>query len=169
MTADRPPVSGEPRECPDCHEPIIGAAHWHEDESATKRLAVSGEPSTEPIVAWRGTPEYDAARAPSTDLRERIAAIEHEQWEHWSRTVAEQGLTPERIERWHRYWVPYADLDEPTKDFDREWADKVLAAVAGARATPPSLPAWKYADGVVTINADDWDAFLARLTSKEER
>jgi hypothetical protein len=61
------------------------------------------------------------------DLRERLAALEHEQWIKWSQTVAEQGLTAERIERWRRFWVPYADLDEGTKDFDREWADKVLA------------------------------------------
>jgi hypothetical protein len=39
-------------------------------------------------------------------------------------------LTLERIERWQRYWVPYSALDEPTKEHDRKWADKVLAALA---------------------------------------
>lgn len=58
--------------------------------------------------------------------REALAALEHEQWEKWSREVAASGLTAERIERWTRYWVPYADLDEPTKDRDRKWADRVL-------------------------------------------
>lgn len=67
------------------------------------------------------------------DLRERLAALEHEQWERWSRTVAKQGLTPERIKRWQRYWVPYAELDEPTKDYDREWADRVLSELVARR------------------------------------
>jgi hypothetical protein len=83
-------------------------------------------------VEW-GEPDADGFYTPTVytpsylDLRERLAALEHEQWIKWSQTVAEQGLTAERIERWRRFWVPYADLDEGTKDFDREWADKVLA------------------------------------------
>jgi hypothetical protein len=61
-----------------------------------------------------------------SDLREKLAALEHEQWEAWSRTVAEQGLTPDRLERWKRFWVPYDQLSEDVKDYDRHWADKVL-------------------------------------------
>jgi len=59
-------------------------------------------------------------------LREQLAEIEHEQWMAWAGTLAREGLTPERIERWRRFMVPYAELDEATKDYDREWADKVL-------------------------------------------
>ena len=73
-------------------------------------------------------------------LRERLAAIEHEQWEQWSRTVAEQGLTPDRIERWQRFWVPYGELDEATKEHDRVWADKVLAAVEAEAAAHTRSP-----------------------------
>jgi hypothetical protein len=60
---------------------------------------------------------------------ERLAAIEHDQWIEWSKTIAREGLTPERIARWERYWVPYADLDEATKEHDRKWARLVLAAI----------------------------------------
>lgn len=69
-----------------------------------------------------------AAPATSPLTVEAIAAIEHEQWIEWSQTIAREGLTPERIARWQRYWVPYADLDEATKEHDRKWARKALAA-----------------------------------------
>ncbi len=84
-------------------------------------------------VALLATLDRERRERVDPDLRERLAALEHDQWIEWSRTVAEQGLTPERLARWAGYWVPYADLDEPTKDHDRKWADKVLAILA---ATP---------------------------------
>jgi hypothetical protein len=64
--------------------------------------------------------------------------LEHEQWEKWSREVAEQGLTPERIERWGRYWVPYDELDEATKEHDRKWADRVLSIFQASAAEGPT-------------------------------
>lgn len=63
---------------------------------------------------------------PAVTLIEALAAIEHDQWIEWSRTVAEQGLTPERLARWERYWVPYADLPDDVKEHDRKWARIVL-------------------------------------------
>ena len=65
---------------------------------------------------------------------ETLAALEHDQWVEWSRTVATQGLTPERLARWERYWVPYAELDEETKEHDRKWARLVIAAILGERS-----------------------------------
>ena len=62
----------------------------------------------------------------SNDLEERLAALEHEQWVQWSRTIAAEGLSPERIDRWKQYWVSYAELTEEVKEFDREWARKAL-------------------------------------------
>lgn len=71
------------------------------------------------------TPERSVPRT----LRESLAALEHEQWIEWSQTIAREGLTPYRVQRWERYWVPYAELDEGVKEHDRKWADRVLALV----------------------------------------
>ncbi len=82
-------------------------------------------------------------------LRERIAALEHEQWSQWTRyfqvklkEIIEYEAGPaawNRIEadlvmqRWIRQMeTSYADLTEKEKDSDREWADKVLALIQRA-------------------------------------
>ena len=63
------------------------------------------------------------------DLRERIAALEHEQWAHWTDHLLD-NLTPENVERWRRQIdTPYDLLSEPEKDSDREWADRVLGLI----------------------------------------
>jgi hypothetical protein len=62
-------------------------------------------------------------------LRERLAALEHEQWAHWTRHLL-GNLTPENIERWRRQIdTPYDQLSEAEKDSDREWADRVLGLI----------------------------------------
>lgn len=61
-------------------------------------------------------------------LLERLADLEHEQWMKWSKDIAsKESLSEERLARWKACWVPYADLSEEMKEFDREWARKVLA------------------------------------------
>jgi len=87
---------------------------------------------TPPPDALAATSERSRSEIALAEALEVLAAIEHEQWEKWSREVAEQGLTPERIERWHRYWVPYADLDDATQEHDRKWARRSLAALSAA-------------------------------------
>jgi hypothetical protein len=63
-----------------------------------------------------------------TALIEALAALEHQQWIDWSKTIAEkENLSPERLERWRKLWVPYEELDEKDKESDRAWARKVLA------------------------------------------
>lgn len=60
------------------------------------------------------------------DLLESLAALEHEQWAHWTRYMLD-NLTPENVERWRRQIeTPYADLSEEEKASDREWAMRVL-------------------------------------------
>lgn len=59
-------------------------------------------------------------------LVERVAAIEHDQWMHWSKDVAETWPTPAH---WPALWLPYADLPEEAKEKDREWARIVLEAL----------------------------------------
>lgn len=77
-------------------------------------------------------------------LRERLAALAHEQWAGWMRylfsrcegpmpTWESDGLLMpiEWVKRWERQMnTPYADLSEAEKDSDRKEADRVLAALA---------------------------------------
>jgi hypothetical protein len=68
----------------------------------------------------------------TTPLRERLAALEHEQWAHWTRHLLDH-LTPENVERWRRQIdTPYERLSEPEKQSDRDWADRVLKLVEAA-------------------------------------
>ncbi len=75
--------------------------------------------------------------------RERLAALEHEQWTMWAGDIAcTEAITPARLARWERLIAtPYADLTEAEKDQDREWADRALALldVEGQIAAAPSL------------------------------
>lgn len=69
-------------------------------------------------------------------LREQLAALEHEQWFHWTRYFL-NNLTPENIERWQRQCAtPYELLTEKEKDSDREWADKVLLLIDANKKEP---------------------------------
>lgn len=88
-----------------------------------------------------------------TALRERLAKLEHEQWVAWSQSLAntEPGISEARIDRWTGMWVPYDQLTEAQKDMDREWADKVLAALAD---DAPRLEA-ALAPGSVTVTVED--------------
>ena len=64
-----------------------------------------------------------------TQLREKLAALEHDQWAHWTEYML-NNLTPDNIERWKRQInTPYAHLTGKEKDSDREWADKVLQII----------------------------------------
>lgn len=63
-------------------------------------------------------------------LLEKLAAIEHEQWIAWAKSIGEtENISPERAERWATYFVPYEQLSEDVKEHDRVWARKVLEAI----------------------------------------
>lgn len=63
-----------------------------------------------------------------TELREKIADIEHQQW--WSWTLAISGEVPSEIlKRWKKNWKPYKELNELEKNKDRKWADVILALI----------------------------------------
>jgi hypothetical protein len=68
------------------------------------------------------------------ELLERLAELEHEQWQAWAQTVGPE-VSPERRQRWQAYLVPYAELPEEVKEQDRAWARKVLAILAEAKRT----------------------------------
>ena len=71
-------------------------------------------------------------QVPKDEAVEVLAGLEHQQWEEWSRTIAQQGLTPERIERWGRYWVPYSELSDEVQEHDRVWARRAIEALLAA-------------------------------------
>ena len=57
------------------------------------------------------------------NIIERLAELEHNQWIMWSKAIAkEENLSPERIERWKKLWIPYDFLSENQKEQDRQWA-----------------------------------------------
>jgi len=65
-------------------------------------------------------------------LREELSDLEHQQWESWSRYVANDLLKINKlavIERWRINWIPYSELNEKTKDSDRIWADKIIKLI----------------------------------------
>lgn len=58
---------------------------------------------------------------------EVLAALEHEQWMAWSKSLAEEEvLSEDRLKRWQEQWKPYSYLSEQDKEYDRIWARKVL-------------------------------------------
>lgn len=70
----------------------------------------------------------------SNQLLESLAALEHEQWAHWTRYMLD-NLTPENIIRWRQQLAtPYADLSEQEKESDRVWAQRVLQILGQERS-----------------------------------
>lgn len=60
------------------------------------------------------------------DKLEQLAALEHEQWIHWTKYMLD-NLTSENIERWKRQiQTPYSELSEKEKESDRRWARKAI-------------------------------------------
>lgn len=60
-------------------------------------------------------------------LIEDLADLEHQQWQSWSETICQQeNISPERKERWGKYWVPYRDLSNEVQEHARVWARKVM-------------------------------------------
>ena len=69
----------------------------------------------------------------TSDIIERLAAHEHEQWAHWTRYMLD-NLTEENIARWRQQIeTDYQDLSESEKESDRQWARKAIE-VAGILA-----------------------------------
>lgn len=74
------------------------------------------------------------------ELREELAALEHEQWSRWMMHLFGKSIEypdghveipPEFVLRWKRQInTPYPDLSDSEKDSDRAEADKVLDVVA---------------------------------------
>lgn len=69
------------------------------------------------------------------DLIEALAEIEHEQWMHWSHTVAREVAATTQA-KWQRSWVNYAALTDELKEADRIWARKVVTLLRERNLIP---------------------------------
>jgi len=68
------------------------------------------------------------------EIIESLAELEHEQWMTWADTIMQtEKISDNRFARWASCMIPYADLSEEMKEFDREWARKVLAILRKAQ------------------------------------
>ena len=82
------------------------------------------------------TPLYTHPAKILTDeeVIESLAELEHEQWMTWADTIMQtEKISDNRFARWASCMIPYADLSEEMKEFDREWARKALAILRKAQ------------------------------------
>lgn len=59
-------------------------------------------------------------------LRDMLGKTMHDIWWDTTTVIAKEGLTPERLIRWSKYWKPYIQLDEEVKEQDRILADRII-------------------------------------------
>ena len=75
----------------------------------------------------------------NSELREKLAAQQHEIWAHWMQylfsvcTENSDGtytIPADEVRLWkHQLTTPYVELTEEDKDSDREQADKILRVI----------------------------------------
>lgn len=65
-------------------------------------------------------------------LLEKLAELEHKQWVAWATSILDtEQISEERANRWAKYFVPYDELSEEVKEYDRIWAREVLDILNG--------------------------------------
>lgn len=64
-----------------------------------------------------------------SELLERLAELEHEQWAHWVRYDAGHGTSENRRKWLSQAYTSYDNLSEKEKERDRVWARKTLDVV----------------------------------------
>ena len=70
------------------------------------------------------------------EIIESLAELEHEQWMIWAGTIMQtEKISDNRFARWASCMIPYADLSEEMKEFDRVWARKALAILRKAQSS----------------------------------
>ena len=68
------------------------------------------------------------------EIIESLAELEHEQWMKWADTIMQtEKISDARFARWASCMIPYAELTEEMKEFDRVWARKALAILRKAQ------------------------------------
>jgi len=103
--------------CPDCHRLVDGPAM----PICTKQNIANHKCHPDSCT--------QVSHLAPTSLKERLAAIIHEQWAHWTWYMLD-NLTDENIKRWRKQIdLPYSALSEKEKDSDRTFVDAYLAIV----------------------------------------
>lgn len=91
-------------------------------------------------AGWTLWADGDVLPAQKTDMRERLCDLEHRSWAVGRRLDGwRPGPVRNNARRFHNSLVPYADLDEDTKDYDRVQIDDIEASlkdVPDAARTP---------------------------------
>ena len=81
----------------------------------------------------------EQAELTDEEIIESLAELEHEQWMKWADTIMQtEKISDVRFARWASCMIPYAELTEEMKEFDREWARKALAILRKAQEKPAS-------------------------------
>jgi len=104
-------------------------------------------------------------------IREEIAALEHDQWITWADSIMKsEKVSPERNKRWLSLFVPYAELSEEMKDHDRKWADKIMAIFAREQEEMIQKVAWATSTTPRTIKKwmKSFDDLTTQLPEEKE-
>lgn len=97
-------------------------------------------PNAEEIVKrayFLMTEEAKERKEGECGLREELSELEHDQWVKIRKATFKKakeidgGYFIQKLQAnvWKEMFKPYSELSEELKDYDREWADKVLAIV----------------------------------------
>lgn len=100
------------------------------DERFKQIMIDLGMPDSQSLlIALKQVANETTQEIKNADTLERLAALEHEQWAHWTEYML-LNLTPKNINQWSaQIKTPYAELTDIEKDSDRRWARKVLDAI----------------------------------------
>ncbi|MFW6219461.1 MAG: hypothetical protein ACOC33_01205 [bacterium] len=91
---------------------------------------ISHQPFRYPFLGRFGFYFYESDGNPHESLIDKLAELEHKQWEKWSKEIAKrENIDEKTIKKWKKYWVDYDELGEKEKDLDREWAIKVINVI----------------------------------------
>lgn len=74
--------------------------------------------------------------AADKELIEKLAALEHEQWHQWTKSLYthhRKEISYELMNKWVQNWAPYHMLSEDEKEKDRKWARKALEIIKASR------------------------------------
>jgi len=89
--------------------------------------------SKDALTLWLETLQQESE---GDDMVEALAALEHNQWMSWAKSIINsEDITPERVERWRDLFVPYDQLTDDMKELDRQWARKVVDIVKSKSLT----------------------------------
>lgn len=120
---------------------------------------------------------------PDDSMIERLAALEHEQWTHWTRYMI-ANWSPGNRERWRQQTdTPYSELSEAEKSSDRDWAKCAIEEIrepteamvtAGIDASPLFYERkyGQYSGKRISIDTDQaakvWRAMIDAILNEEQ-